>query len=67
MTPTEKLVLSRIKESFGLKIDHHRWKEIIDFIAEHQSNMYISLCDTNESYEDQEENKSSNMDDVKNK
>jgi len=32
MTPTEKLILSRIKECYGLKIEQTRWKEILDYI-----------------------------------
>jgi len=33
MTPTEKLILSRIKECFGLKIEQgSRWKDILNYI-----------------------------------
>lgn len=32
MTPTEKLIISRIKECYGLKIELNRWKEILDYI-----------------------------------
>jgi len=33
MTPTEKLIQSRIKESYGLKIDPVQWKQIVDMIV----------------------------------
>jgi len=35
MTPTEKLILSRIKEVYGLKIDQGRWKDILEYILSH--------------------------------
>jgi len=37
MTPTEKLILSRIKECYGLKIDQNQWKSILTSISSSQS------------------------------
>ena len=37
MTPTEKLVLSRIKESFDLKVNSKLWLQVLKYF---QSNLY---------------------------
>lgn len=37
MTPTEKLILSRVKECYCLKMDQTKWKEVLDYILSHQS------------------------------
>jgi len=39
MTPTEKLILSRIKECYGLKIDQNKWRSILTSISSSQSEM----------------------------
>jgi len=36
MTPTEKLILSRIKECYGLKVDANFWKGMINYIFANQ-------------------------------
>jgi hypothetical protein len=36
MTPTEKIVLSRIKESFGLKLTPKSWKMILQQLNRHK-------------------------------
>ena len=33
MTPTEKLILSRLKECYGLKVDQNYWKSLQNFIS----------------------------------
>ena len=38
MTPTEKLILSRIKECFALKADQKIWKTLINLLLSYQSN-----------------------------
>jgi len=37
MTPTEKLILSRIKECYGLKVDANFWKAMINYIFANQA------------------------------
>jgi len=37
MTPTEKLILSRIKECYGLKIEQNFWKNVISYILNAQN------------------------------
>lgn len=37
MTPTEKLILSRIKECYGLKIEQSFWKNVINYILNAQN------------------------------
>ena len=37
MTPTEKLILSRVKECYGLKIEQNFWKNMLSYISANQS------------------------------
>jgi len=32
MSPTEKLILSRIRECYGIKLEQSKWKEILETI-----------------------------------
>ena len=47
MAPTEKLVLSRIKECFALKLSADTWKNLLNYLLEYQcSNKKLPVGDT---------------------